>query len=124
MSVPRLLGDGVRLKWSLAQTPIRCALFFVTVDPERDSPERLGEHLAVFTQEFVGLTGPPERLQAVYQTFGVFSEKETSTETAAGYLINHTASSFVVDRDGRWRLRHAFDTSVEDIVFDVRQLLR
>ena len=66
----------------------------------------------------------PEALQPVYQTFGVFFEKESASESAAGYLVSHTASAFVVDRAGQWRLRHAYETPADDIVHDIVQLLK
>jgi protein SCO1/2 len=97
---------------------------FVTVDPERDTPDRLGHHVETFNPDFIGLTGAPQALEPVYRTFGIYNEKDATTDSAAGYLVNHTASIFVVDRDGQWRLRHIFGTSVEDIVHDVRHLLK
>ena len=78
---------------------------FVTVDPERDTPQRLQEHLALFQGDFIGLTGSLEQLETVYEIFGVFYEKDTTGESAAGYLVSHTGSAFVVDGDGQWRMR-------------------
>ena len=97
---------------------------FITVDPARDTPEWLKQHVEIFSSDFIGLTGEADELDLVYQTFGVFYEKDTTTDSAAGYLVSHTASTFVVDPDGQWRLRHAFETPVEDIVHDVKQLLK
>lgn len=97
---------------------------FVTVDPERDTPERLGLHVNAFNPDFVGLTGSPEELQAVYDIFDVYYEKDSSSDSAAGYLVNHTATTFVLDPEGQWRLRETFGTPAEDIVHDIQQLLR
>jgi protein SCO1/2 len=121
---PVTLGIWKRVHEALGEDARQVRFVFITVDPERDTPERLLQHVAIFNQEFIGLTGTPEELQPVYQTFGVYFEKESATESAAGYLVSHTASTFVLDRAGQWRLRHAYETPAEDIVHDVVQLLK
>jgi protein SCO1/2 len=120
---PTTLGTWKRVHETLGAEAQDVRFVFVTVDPERDTPERLKQHLEAFGSDFIGLTGSPEELQPVYQAFGVYFEKDVETESAAGYLVNHTASAFVVDPEGRWRLKHSFGTSVEDIVHDIKQLL-
>lgn len=120
---PTTLGTWKRVHETLGADAQEVRFVFVTVDPERDTPERLKQHLEVFGSDFIGLTGTPEELQPVYQAFGVYFEKDAETESAAGYLVNHTASAFVVDPEGRWRLKFSFGTSVEDIVHDIKQLL-
>ncbi len=108
-----LLGDDAgRVKFA-----------FVTVDPERDTSERLGRHVQAFNPDFVGLTGMPEELQGVYDIFDVYHEVDTSSQSALGYLINHTATTFVLDPEGVWRLRESYGTLAEDIAHDVKQLL-
>jgi protein SCO1/2 len=96
---------------------------FVTVDPERDTAERLGLHVGAFNPDFVGLTGSQQELETVYDIFGVFYEVDESSQSALGYLVNHTATTFVVDPGGDWRLRLPYGTPAEDIVHDVQQLL-
>jgi cytochrome oxidase Cu insertion factor (SCO1/SenC/PrrC family) len=65
-----------------------------------------------------------EDLEPVYQAFDVYFEKDTSSATALGYLISHTATTFVLDTEGNWRLRETFGTEVDDIVHDIQQLLK
>jgi protein SCO1/2 len=96
---------------------------FVTVDPERDSQERLGRHVNAFNPDFIGLRGTTEELEAVYDFFDVYYEKDTSSGSALGYLVSHTATTFVVDPEGQWQLRETYGTPVEDIVHDIRILL-
>ena len=97
---------------------------FVTVDPERDTAERLGLHVGVFSPDFIGLTRTPDELEAVYEVFDIISEKTTASGSATGYLITHTATTFVLDREGRWRLRESYGTPVEDLVHDIQLLLK
>jgi protein SCO1/2 len=101
----------------------RARFVFVTVDPERDTPERLGRHVQAFNPDFLGLTGTPEQLQAVYGIFDVYYEVDASSQSALGYLINHTATTFVLDPEGVWRLRETYGTLAEDIAHDVKLLL-
>lgn len=96
---------------------------FVTVDPERDTPERLGLHVNAFNPAFVGLTGTTAELEALYQVFDVVYEKVTVSESALGYLVNHTATTFVLDPEGQWRLRETYGSTPEDIAHDIRELL-
>lgn len=97
---------------------------YVTVDPQRDTPEKLKTHLAVFSSDFIGLTGAPEVLSEVYADFGVYVEKVNIAASAAGYLMNHSTRMFVVDQKGILRLLINHDAPVEDVVHDIRLLLK
>ncbi|MCL7455468.1 MAG: SCO family protein [Anaerolineae bacterium] len=120
---PTTLANWRKVHETLGQDAARVRFVFVTVDPERDTVERLGLHVNAFNPDFVGLTGTQEELEAVYQVFDVFYEKDTSSASALGYLVNHTATTFVLDAEGVWRLRETYGTPYEDIVHDIRQLL-
>ncbi|MBN1954388.1 MAG: SCO family protein [Anaerolineae bacterium] len=95
----------------------------VTVDPRRDAPERLLEHMALFSPDFIGLTGELEELEPVYQAYGVYREEIPRPGGGDGYRISHTASVYVIDPDGYWRLHHIFGTPPEEIVHDLQQLM-
>ena len=120
---PTTLANWRKVHESLGDDAARVRFVFVTVDPERDSVERLGLHVNAFNPDFIGLTGTPEELQAVYDIFDVYYEKDTSSASALGYLVNHTATTFVLDTEGIWRLRETYGTPSEDITHDIRQLL-
>jgi protein SCO1/2 len=120
---PTTLATWRQVYESLGGDADRVRFVFVTVDPERDTTERLGMHVDAFQPDFVGLTGSQEDLEAVYEIFDVFYEKDTSSQSALGYLVSHTATTFVLDPEGRWRLRESYGTLVEDLVHDIQQLL-
>jgi protein SCO1/2 len=120
---PTTLGTWRKIHEALGDEAKQVRFVFVTVDPERDTAERLGLHVNAFNPDFVGLTGSPEELEAVYEIFDVYHEKDTSSGSAAGYLVNHTATTFVLGPDGQWRLRETYGTLVEDVVYDIQQLL-
>jgi len=96
---------------------------FVSVDPERDTPEKIQEYVEHFNPDFIGLTGAPEDLQVVWDKYGVFRERVES-ESAFGYIINHTARTYLIDQNGSLRLSYGFQTPVEDMVHDIEILLK
>ena len=98
-------------------------VLFVTVDPERDTPERVQEYVNHFNLDFIGLSGTESELTEVWKKYGVFRENVEGT-SAAGYLVNHTARVTLIDRDGNLRLSYAFDTPVDSIVHDLKLLFK
>ena len=121
---PTTLGIWRMVHESLGPDAERVRFVFVTVDPKRDTPARMREHLALFNPDFIGLTGRAEELEQVYEAYGVVREEVDAPDSALGYLVNHTASDFVIDTEGVWRLRHVFGSTAEEIVHDVRLLLQ
>lgn len=96
---------------------------FVTVDPERDTPERAQTYVNHFNKDFIGLSGTETELQKIWQDYGVFREIVDGI-SASGYLINHTARVTMIDRDGNMRVSFGFDVPVEDIVHDLKLILK
>jgi len=84
---------------------------FVSVDPERDSLERLGEYVSWFGPDFVGVTGVPEQLAPLAQRIGVAYRVEEHAPGAANYAVDHSASVFLTDPQGR--LHGVFPAPVE-----------
>jgi protein SCO1/2 len=74
---------------------------FVSVDPERDSPETLARYLAYFNPDFEGATGTHSDLQGFVSQLGLLYGKHTGQETAMGYLVDHSASILLTDPEAR-----------------------
>jgi protein SCO1/2 len=98
-------------------------VLFVTVDPARDSPERVQAYVNQFNPNFIGLSGTESELLQVWHNYGVFREIVDGS-SAAGYIVNHTARVTLIDQEGNMRVSFAFETPVEDIVHDLKLLLR
>jgi protein SCO1 len=116
----------VELKWMMEELGRRAdevQVIMVSVDPERDTPEQLNAYVTQFHPSFVGLTGSEEALTAVTHQFGIYVYKHEGT-LASGYLIDHTASVQVLDRNGRLRLIFPFGTTGKEMAADMRYLLR
>jgi protein SCO1/2 len=96
---------------------------FVTVDPERDSPERVQEYVNHFNADFIGLSGSQTDLAAIWNGYGVYREIVEGA-SAAGYLVNHTARVTIIDQKGNLRISFPFDAPVEDVVHDLKLLLK
>ena len=96
---------------------------FVTVDPERDTPERVQEYVDQFNPAFIGLSGPETSLEKIWTEYGVYREI-ADEQSAAGYIVNHTARVSLIDRQGNLRVSFSFDTPVADIVHDLKIVLK
>lgn len=100
----------------------RVKAVYITIDPERDTPQVLKDHLAYFGVDAVGLTGTAEETAKVASQFGAHFEK-SSEKTAAGYLMSHTVSVFGLDAKGRTRVLIDYEASVDLVVSEIRALL-
>lgn len=89
---------------------------YVTVDPERDSPERLRTYLAAFHPAFIGGTGTPEQLGKVRDAYGILAAK-----TSRGH--DHSTYVYLIDREGRLRAMMPYGRSADDFAHDVAILL-
>jgi protein SCO1/2 len=121
---PTTLVELSQVRARLGDAAKRVQTAFITLDPERDTPERLSIYTKAFDPTFIGLTGSAEQLAHVRTMYGVIAEKETSQGTSAGYLIAHSAYTYVIDPKGRLRLLFPFGMSVEEMADDIMQLLR
>lgn len=97
-------------------------VLFVTVDPERDSQEVLSQYVPAFDKRFVGLRGSLEQTKAVTREFKVFYGKVPGSSEGT-YSIDHTAASYVFDRNGKIRLMIKPSSPTEAIVADIKVLL-
>lgn len=121
---PTTLAELARVRARLGPAGQRLRVVFVTVDPERDSAERLRAYTQTFDRTFVGLTGTPDQLAAVRNAYGVVARTRPTPGSSATYLVEHSALVYVVDAEGQLRLILPFGTSVEDMTHDIGLLLR
>ena len=94
----------------------------VTVGPERATPEVLATFLAFFDARFIGLTGTLDQIGPVARSYGIGFSKEPG-DAATGYLVDHTASWALTDRQGVWRKIFDFGTGGPDLAADLRYVL-
>lgn len=120
---PTTLSDMAEVKKRLGPDGDKLQVIFVTLDPDRDTPQVLAQYVPGFDPTFLGLRGTREETASIAKDFKVFYQKVPGT-TATSYTLDHTAGSYVFDREGRVRLflRHA--GAVDPIVADLKKLLR
>ena len=119
---PTTMAEMATVMQKLGPLADKVQVAFVTLDPERDTQELLAAYAPAFDKRFVGLRGSPEQTAKVAKEFKVFYSKVPGTEPGS-YTIDHTAGSYVFDREGRLRLFVRHGQSADAIVQDIRQLL-
>ncbi len=120
---PTTMAHMAQAMRQLGQRADGVQVLMISVDPGRDTPASLAEYLAHFDPRFMGLTGTPEQIAAAATQFGVFFEKHEGT-AATGYLVDHTATTMALDRQGRLRLLWPFGTEADALAADLGQLLK
>ncbi len=121
---PLTMYDVKQTLAGLKQGKERVHVLFISVDPERDTPEVLSKYVAGFGPEFIGLTGSLPQLQAVMKPFGVMAEKDTSTDSAGGYAVSHSTRLFLVDPQSQLVLTYGFGFEIGDLRDDLEYLLQ
>lgn len=119
---PTTLVELAAVKKQLGADGERVQGLFVTVDPERDTPELLKAYVDNFNAGFVALRGSPEETLATAKHFKVFFAKVPG-KTEGSYTIDHTAGSYLFDPQGRVRLFTRHGTGPEALAHDLRLLL-
>lgn len=98
-------------------------VLFVSVDPERDTPELLRQYVPAFNPRFLGLYGNAETTARTAKDFKVIYQKQPG-KSDSSYTIDHSAGTYVFDKSGRVRLFLRHEAAVEDVVHDVRILMK
>jgi protein SCO1 len=96
---------------------------FITVDPERDTPEVLKGYMANFDPGFLALRGTPEQLAAVAKEYKIYFKKADG-KTPTSYTMDHSAASYVYDTQGRLRLYTRYNSGAEALASDLQLLLK
>ena len=120
---PTTLAEFAEVKKQLGPAVQQLRVVVVTVDPERDTPKRLRTYTRAFDPTFLGLTGTREALVSVWKAYGIYVQSHRVPGSSAGYMVDHSATTLVIDADGNLRLAIPFGTPVEDIRHDLQLLL-
>jgi protein SCO1/2 len=120
---PGTLGDLVKTKKLLGALANQWQVVFISLDPERDTPEILNMYLASFDPGFVALRGSEEQTAAVAKDFKVFYSKVPG-RTPGNYSIDHSAGMYLFDPQGRLRVFERHGTAPEVLAADLRQLIK
>ena len=119
---PTTMADLAQVKKSLGADGDKLQAVFVTIDPERDTPEILKAYMGSFDPSFVALRGTLEQTAAVAKSFKVFYAKVPG-KTEGSYTMDHTAGSYVFDTTGKLRLFTRYGSGTEALQSDLKALL-
>jgi protein SCO1/2 len=119
---PTTMSDLAQVRQKLGPAGSDVQVLFITVDPERDTQQVLAQYVPGFDPSFVGLYGNAQEIERVAREFKVFYQKSPG-KTATSYTIDHTAGSYVFDREGRVRLFLKHAQGVDAIASDLKRLL-
>jgi protein SCO1 len=120
---PTSMAELAQVKQSLGADGDKLQGLFVTVDPERDTPEVLKAYMENFDPSFLALRTSPEGLAALAKDFKVYYKK-VEGKTPTSYTMDHSAGSYVYDPQGRLRLYVRYGAGADALLADVRQLLK
>ena len=114
---PRSLAKLSRVLDLLGDRAENVVPLYVTVDPERDTPEVMRSYLAQNHPRFLGLTGPEDKIASAKKAFRVFAEWKGDETAPDGYVVPHTAIAYLMDPDGQ-HLDHFIDSLDEREIAD------
>jgi protein SCO1/2 len=117
---PTTLADLAQVQGMLGKDANRVQVLFVTVDPERDDPGLLQKYMAAFHPSFLALRGDAAATARAAKSFSVSYQKQP---TSQGYSIDHSVGTFLIDPEGRVRLRAPLEQRAAWIADDIRLLL-
>ncbi|MCS6849467.1 MAG: SCO family protein [Anaerolineae bacterium] len=120
---PLALSEMRKVKAALGKDAERAAFVFISVDGARDTPEVLRRYVRAFDPNFIGLTGPERQVRLIALEYGAHF-RSNRTGDSNSYTVDHTADTFVIDAQGRWRLAYGMNVPTETIVREVRKVMR
>ncbi|MDF3035642.1 MAG: hypothetical protein K0S28_916 [Paucimonas sp.] len=119
---PTTLAELAAVRKKLGAEGKDFQVIYVTVDPERDTAERMKAYVTSFDPSFLGATGTPAQLAAVRKEYGISAVKGRA-DSAGNYGVNHSSFVYLIDRAGMLRALSPYGRAVDDVAHDVRVLL-
>jgi protein SCO1/2 len=120
---PTSMAELAQIKKTLGPDGDKLQAVFITVDPERDTPELLKAYMGNFDPSFIALRPTLDQLPEVAKNFKVYYKK-VDGKTSGSYSMDHSAGSYVYDTKGRIRLYSRYGTGPEGLTSDIRLLLK
>jgi protein SCO1/2 len=117
---PTALFDVSEVLRQLGPDADRARALFVTVDPERDTPEKLKEYLSSFDPHLRALTGTPEQVERMLKAYRVYAKKIPQGDS---YTMDHTALVYLMDKQGRFVAPFNLKRRPEEAAADLRRFL-
>jgi protein SCO1 len=120
---PTTLAELAEAMKRLGADADRVQVLFVTVDPERDTPDLLSKYVPAFDPHFVGLYGDADATARAAKEFKVLYQKQPG-RTPGTYTVDHSAGTFIFDPNGKLRVYVGYGQGADVFAHDIRELLR
>jgi len=99
-------------------------VIYVTVDPERDTPERMRKYLGAFDPAILGATGTPEQMAKVRKDYGISATRKMIDGSKTDYVVGHSSFLYFIDREGKLRALLPYGRTADDVAHDAAILLK
>ena len=119
---PTVLAEMAQVMRELGPDADKVQVLFVTVDPERDTPEVLRRYVPAFYPSFLGLYGSADAIARTAREFKIFYQKQALP--GGGYSVDHSAGTYIYDPRGRLRLYASYGSGAAKLLHDIRILLQ
>lgn len=119
---PTAMSAMARARAEMGDAAYRVQGMMVTVDPERDTADVMGQYVRAFDPTFIGLTGDKAAIDAAGAPFGLFYQMHEGSE-ATDYLVDHSTRTYLIDPEGNLRVAYAHGTPAADIAADLLWLI-
>jgi protein SCO1 len=119
---PTSMSELAQVRQMLGPDGDRLQGLFVSVDPERDTPEIMKAYMASFDPTFLALYAKPDELPEVAKHFKIYYKKVPGS-TPETYTMDHSAGSYIFDPSGRVRLYSRYGSGAQALADDVKKLL-
>lgn len=120
---PTSMTELAGIKKSLGADGSKLQAIFISLDPERDTPEILKAYMGNFDPTFLALRPSMEQLPVVAKDFKIYYKK-VEGRTASSYSMDHSAGNYIYDTQGRLRLYNRYGSGAEGLTQDIRLLLK
>ena len=118
---PTTLAEMAQVMGELGPDAQRVQALFVTVDPERDTPQVLKQYVPSFHPSFLGLSGDSDAIARTAKEFKIFYQKQVLP--GGGYSVDHSAGTYIYDPEGRLRVYASYGSGAAKLLHDIRILL-
>ena len=117
---PMTLHQGLQIKEAL-QRELPLQVVLITLDPERDTPEKLGQYVAAFSKDILALSGDQKTIANIAQRYRVKYRKKPANR-AGNYSIDHSTYIYLLDKKSRPLVFYPYGAAIDDIISDLRKL--
>lgn len=117
---PATLAQITRLMNGLGPLAEDIQPLFISLDPQRDTPERLSEYLQNFHPKIIGLTGSDEELKKVAENFKIYYSRMENPNDPEHYMINHSTVMYLFSPQGKAESFYGYEESYPDVIADMQ----